>query len=280
VWGLDWRTAIGVLVSLGFVQLLLFAAVYRNSPRNHPAVNEAEAALIEGDALPAGNSTAAPSARMSVLATLRLATPRSLLNLFCLAVQTILSTFADNIFLAWIPRFLSQVHGLEFKQMGIYASLPLLGGALAGLLGGLLNDYLIAATGNRRWARTAVAFIGKGMAAALMFTALLFYDRPYEFCLLLFLVKLFGDWSLTTAWGVVTDIGGRATASVFAVNNSVAGIGLIAAPIVYGYIADRFGWPSVFASVGTVYVLCALSWLLIDCTIPVLREAEPRRAAS
>jgi len=158
--------------------------------------------------------------------------------------------------------------------MGIYSSLPLLGGAIAGMVGGMLNDLCIARTGNRRWSRTAIAFFGKGMAAALLFAALAWYHDPYAFCGFLFAVKFFGDWSLATSWGVVTDIGGRATASVFAFNNAVAGIGLIAAPPLFGYLAKYHGWPVVFIAVAVTYVLCALSWLAIDCTIPVIAESE------
>jgi ACS family glucarate transporter-like MFS transporter len=246
----------------------LFAGVFRNAPARHSRVNAAEARLIAGDDPSAGHSVN----RMSLGATVRSMTPRSLLNLVCLSVQTLLSTFADNIYSNWIPLFLAQVHHLDFKQMGLYAAMPLLGGAIAGVVGGALNDYCIAWTGNRRWSRVGVALVGKGLAAALMFAALGFYDRPYVFCAFLFFVKLFGDWSLSTSLGVVTDIGGRATASVFAFNNSVAGIALIAAPIVYGSIADRYGWPLVFVTVGATYALCALSWLAIDCTIPVLRD--------
>ena len=108
------------------------------------------------------------------------------------------------------------------------------------------------------------------MAAIFLLIALVWYDNPYAFCGLLFVVKFFGDWSLATSWGVVTDIGGRATASVFAFNNAVAGIGFIAAPPIFGFVAQHYGWPAVFATVAATYVLCALSWLVIDCTIAVV----------
>ena len=274
VWELNWRTAIWLLVSLGVVQMLWFAISFRNSPRQHPRVNEAEVRLIEGAAAPRSDSLARPAERMTLRQMLRMMSPRSLINLSCLSLQSLLSTFADNIFSNWIPQFLSQVHHLEFKQMGIYASLPLLGGALAGLLGGVLNDYLIALTGNRRWSRVAVAFAGKGIAAVLLFAALGSYDSPYAFCVYLFFVKLFSDCSLTTSWGVITDIGGRATASVFALSNAIAGIGLITAPRIFGDIADTHGWRAVFVTVVVTYSLCAISWLVIDCTIPVLRESN------
>jgi nitrate/nitrite transporter NarK len=197
-------------------------------------------------------------------------------NLLALNVQTILSTLADNIYSNWIPLFLWEIHHLKFEAMGIYSSLPLLGGAIAGYLGGLLNDWLIARTGNRRWSRRLIALTGKGLAAAvLLFALVAYYDNPYVFCGLLFVVKLFGDLSLATTWGVVTDIGGRATASVFAFNNAVAGIGLIAAPPLFSFLAQHFGWPTVFVAVTITYVLCAISWLAIDCTLPVLTANGP-----
>jgi MFS family permease len=193
-------------------------------------------------------------------------------NLVVLNVQTILSTLADNIYSSWIPLFLWEVHALKYETMGIFSSLPLLGGAIAGVVGGMLNDFFIARTGNRRWTRSLVALVGKGLAAALLIVALWWYENPYVFCGFLFAVKFFGDWSLATSWGVVTDIGGRVTASVFAFNNAVAGIGFIAAPTIFGFLAQHYGWTVVFVSVAVTYVLCALSWLAIDCTVPMLEE--------
>jgi MFS family permease len=70
----------------------------------------------------------------------------------------------------------------------------------------------------------------------------------------------------------VTDIGGEATASVFALNNSLAGIAAITAPLLYGRVAKFHGWPPVFYIAIAMYALCAVSWLFVNCTIPVLSE--------
>jgi len=269
--GLSWRLALWVQFACGLILMVLFVWLFRNSPRQHADVNQAEINLIEGEDFE-HSSSKAPTDRMTVWRMLSSVTPRSFLNLMFLCVQSILSTFADNVFSNWIPLFLFQVHHLEFKAMGVYAALPLLGGAIAGLLGGVLNDYLIVKTGNRRWSRVAVAFGGKSIAAVLLMLALTRYHDPYAFCVYLFFVKLFSDCSLTTAWGVFTDIGGRATASVFALTNAIAGIGMIAAPTIFGQVADHYGWRAVFVTVAGAYVLCAVSWLFIDCTVPVLLD--------
>lgn len=269
--GLGWRTAVWILAVVGGLHFLAFVFLFRNSPRQHPKVNEAEAELIEGDES-VGKKNAASPERQSIGKLLRSASPRSIFNLGFLGVQTALSSFADNIYSNWIPLFLVQVHHLQFQRMGIYAALPLLGGAIAGVFGGALNDFFIAKTGNRRWSRVGVGFCGKGIASLLMFAALMYYDQAYVFCIFLFFIKLFGDCSLATTYGVVTDIGGRATASVFAVNNTIATLGQIVAPLVLGYLADHYGWHAVFTAVAITYALCACSWFCIDCTIPVFRE--------
>lgn len=287
--GLSWRTSVGLLAAIGFAHAAVFAALFRDSPRRHPGVNARELAIIEGGdhmenvdtriAAPACETPAAGAvsrweAARSWFGRL---TWRSLANVVALGVQTILSTFADNIYASWLPLFLWKTHGLKFKEMGFYSALPLLGGAVAGLVGGQLNDRLIARTGDRRRTRAGVAIVGKSLAAVLLGVALCFYDRPYLFCGLLFFVKFFGDWSLTSTLGLITDIGGRSTASLFAFNNTVAGIGLVAAPLVFGHLADSWGWRPVFFSVAITYACCAASWFALDCTIPLFRD--PANAA-
>ncbi len=293
---LPWRTSVWILILMGIIPMLLFMIVFRNTPQVHRGVNAAERDLIEGRAesphrtpdLKATNSLVAatpgdeepsepqlvqkPSVQPTFRQTMKSMSPRSLANLMFLSLQSTLSNIADNIYSNWIPLFLSQVHHLEFKQMGIYSAMPLLGGALAGLVGGGLNDFLIARTGNRHFARISVAVTGKGMAGVLLLAALNDWDRPHAFCTWLFFVKFFGDWSLSTTWGVVSDIGGRATASVFAFNNSVASLGLIIAPNLFGYLSENHSWKAVFITVAITYFLCALSWFAVDSRIPVLRE--------
>jgi sugar phosphate permease len=271
--GFDWRTAVALLVAAGIGWALLFYVEYRNSPQQHLRVNAAEAALI------AGTSTApVPQPKLSVVQMLRGIRPRAMVNLVALNVQTILSTLADNVFVGWIPKFLLDEHKLKYTEMGIYSALPLLGGAIAGFVGGVLNDWCIAATGSRRWSRTIVAASGKGLAAVMLLVALVWYESPYVFCGFLFGVKFFGDWSLTSSWGVVTDIGGRATASLFSFNNAIATVGNVIASALFGYLADEYGWHSVFVTVAVTYFLCALSWLPIDSTVPMVEAAANESA--
>lgn len=270
---LPWRTAVWAISAAGLGYALLFATLFRNSPRYHPLVNAEEADLIEGiPSQQAASVRGDGTTKRSIAQMFRGMKPRAIANLLMLNAQTILSTLADNIYSAWIPLFLAEVHHLKFKEMGLYSALPLLGGAIGGATGGFLNDSMIRRIGNRRWARSGVGFAGKGLAGLCLLLALRHYNEPRTFCTWLFFVKFFSDWSLTTTWGTVTDIGGRATASVFAFNNAVAGLGAIFGPIIYGNIAEHQGWVPVFWTATAAYLLCALTWLAINCTQPLFPD--------
>lgn len=303
----DWRLSIYILTVAGVAFGIAFALTYANSPREHPKVNPTEVEIIEGPDrllfeargnLPAdathcpmcgaaiepamlkceacGESLREPVAieqRLTFREMFAGMTPRSLGNFGMFLVQQFTSTFADVIYMAWIPFFLRTEHGMEFSEMGIYASLPLFGGAIGGAVGGFINDFLILKL-PRRWARTLVGFTGKLIACLLIFVALLNYDDPYAFCIVLFFVKFFSDWSQPTVWGTVTDIGGKATATVFGFMNMVGGFGGNVSPVVFGYIAQFQGWTPVFTTVGVAYLLSSISWLFVDCTIPLMREDE------
>ena len=267
---IPWRTTVYIMAAFGILHAVVFAVFFRNSPKSHPAVNQAEVDLIEEGK----NQTEDARTRLSFREMFRQMSPWSIANLLALNFQTILSTLADNIFSAWIPLFLAEEHGLQFTEMGFYAALPLLGGACGGACGGWLNDQLIRRSGSRRWARSLIGLAGKGIAGILLFSALLWYDFPRLFCVVLFFVKFFSDWSLTTTWGVVTDIGGRTSATVFAFNNSVAGVGSILGPTLYGTVAEYYGWVPVIVTGAVTYLVCAASWLFINCTIPLLRGSR------
>ena len=276
VFEMAWRDVVFGMAILGGFQAILFYTLFRNSPAQHSSVNAAEVALIEGHNTDDESDSPKDEPQTTSIRQIFLqSNARSRINLVMLNLQTILSTVADNVFSAWIPLWLVTEHGLKFKEMGIYSALPLLGGAIGGALGGWLNDVMIRRTGNRRWSRSLVGFIGKGTAGLLLLVALLFYDSPRLFCSMLFFVKLFSDSSLTTTWGVVTDIGGQKSATVFAYNNTVAGIGTILAPIMYGFVSEESGWIAVFVIATVTYLACACTWLLINCTIPIVAEDDP-----
>jgi ACS family glucarate transporter-like MFS transporter len=263
---LPWRGALLVTGAAGVALALAFWLLFRNSPGEHFWANQAEQRLVDG-----GGAPAAAGARP------RLALDRAgAWSLGALLLYAFASTFADQLYVNWIPLFLKEGKGLSTVQMGVFASLPLGGGALGGTAGGFLNDLLIHASGSRRWGRSAVAFTGKLLAGVLIAASLAVPDGRGVMVVLLG-CKFFGDWSLATQWGTITDVGGRASGTVFGVVNMVGGLAAFVAGPVLGHLKEAHGWEGLFLGVAGAYVVAAACWLVIDCTRRLVSEAEGRR---
>lgn len=252
---LGWRESLVIAAVPGLALAVAFWFYFRNHPSEHPWTNAAEIRLID----PAPNSAATLKP-----ARLRLGGARTI-TLAALLLYAFASTFADQLFVFWIPKFLKKEKGLDTVAVGIFASLPLWGGAIGGAVGGVLNDFLIRVTGNRCFARRAVAFTGKLLGGLLLAVSILVADGRWVMIVLM-IGKFFGDWSLSTQWGTLTDIGGRASGTVFGIVNMVgSSAGFIAGPII-GWIIQEYQWDVLFVVLGGVFALAALCWLVIDCT--------------
>jgi hypothetical protein len=139
-------------------------------------------------------------------------------SLAMLSVQQALAAGADVIYVSLMGSFFLDRYGASLGGAGLLASLPLIGGALGGIVGGGLNDVARRRLGDR-WGRPAVGFAGPLIAAMLM---LVVVRQPTAFAagLGLFAVKFFVDWNQPSVWGAVSDLGGRFTGTAFAIVNT------------------------------------------------------------
>ena len=222
--GLEWRSALAVIAVAGVMYAVVFRLLFRNNPAEHPWANEAEQRLIEED-----EPDAPPSQKMTLTRQVR-----ALASFGVLLVQQFGSAFADVLYVFWIPLFLAEAKGLTKVELGIFASLPLWGGALGGMVGGVLNDALVRRAG-RRVARRVVGLTGKCVAAVLIVVSIGVEDGRWAMVVVA-VAKFFTDWSQPTVWGTVTDIGGRVAGSVFGAVNMSGSIGAFAAGPILGAI--------------------------------------------
>ncbi|MCE9533585.1 MAG: MFS transporter [Planctomycetes bacterium] len=254
VFGMTWRTALVTLAVPGLVLGIAWWLIVRNSPREHPGVNTAERDLISGVA-PVSTAPRVPIRWNRA----------TIFNLGMLLLYSFASAFQDQLFVNWIPSFLVQGRGMSNTQMGLLSTLPLVGGALGGICGGFLNDYLIRRTGNRRWSRSGVAFTGKFLAAGLVVLSV-YMPSGGQAMVVLLVARFFSDWSLAAQWGAITDMSGRATATVFGLVNTIGALGMFAAGPVLGALKQHHSWEGMFLGAAAMCVLSAVAWLFIDCT--------------
>jgi sugar phosphate permease len=253
---MDWRAAMGWLALAGICFAVAFRLLFTDTPSSHPWANSAEQALVdkeEPDRTPA--SGAQPRLDLSRPA---------LANLAMLMLHGVASAGADMLYVYWIPLFLSEAKGFDPVQMGIFASLPLWGGAAGGAFAGLLNDRLIRFKG-RKFARKAVGLTGKVLASVLVLISLDLEDGRLIMVLLAG-AKFLTDWSQPTVWGTITDIAGPASGRVFGAVNMAGSVGAFVSGPVLGWIKQRLGWSILFQTIAGAYVFAGLCWLAIDAT--------------
>jgi nitrate/nitrite transporter NarK len=273
--GLSWQLSLTLMGLAGVVFGLLFLLLFRNSPDVHTGVNEQERLLISE-----GGST------VSVSATLPWSKALKNRSLFFFTLQQFMDAGSDVVFVSLIGKYFLARHGLDIKSVGWLASLPLWGGALGGIVGGWLNDRLILATGNRRWSRSGIGFVGK-LVGCLMLYVVSSQNAPLEAGLALMFAKFFSDWSQPTVWGTCTDLGGRCSATVFSIINTAGTVAGGILPVLFGRLLDwnttqqivdgvtikQTDWGPLFLVLASMYLASGIFWLLIDCTRAIDPEA-------
>lgn len=265
---LPWRWAVGIFSALGMIVGVAFLLLFRNTPREHPWANEAEEELItSGD----------PSAEHAARARLAWGSLARSRTVQFLLVRSFASNLADAFFVNWLPLYLRTEKELGSRTAGWMAAVPLLGGACGGLVSGLMQSYFIRRTGSRRWARSVVGMTGKFMAALFILSCPRAEEALTVSCLFFFL-KFFADWEQPAEWGVVSDVAGRASATVFACVNAAGSIGNFAAgPLIGatllvfsgGSQATTAGWNAVFVLLAIEYLVAASCWFFIDSERPL-----------
>ena len=175
-----------------------------------------------------------------------------------------LVTFAVNGLIAWAPSFLERTHGLSVaavgRQFGVWG---LAGGALGGLFGGRVGDWLLG-----RWSGGRVVVSGAGFVlGGPVCAALLLVDELQLFVPLLLATFFLYSWYNGPLSAVILDVVPPAVrASViggYVLFSHLAGDAI--APPLIGYLSDRFGLrPAMLllptaGAVGGLVILIALT---------------------
>lgn len=277
VCGFEWQTSLWVMAFVGLIFAALFFIYFRNNPEHDPKCNEAEVALLK-----AGKNPNAAEER-NILPVKKAMSHRGM-QFFM--IQQFFNAGADNFFGLLTGVYFVQVLGVNLSEAAWMIALPLLGGAIGGVVGGLLNDYLVVKVG-RKWARRIVGSSGKAIACALIFVALSF-DDPAKISIGLSFVKFFTDWTQPTVWGTSTDLGREYTGSVFSIINCSGAVGGVAFPAIFALILAQTkaaGWLSehnsefadftpLFIFVACCYIVCSLCWFMIDCNKPIVPDSD------
>jgi len=265
----SWRLPMIVYGLVGVVVAAVFAWRFRDWPREHPAVNAAELALIHDGRPPAARGAAAAAPPVAALC-------RHGGLWLCSFVQ-----FAANLGWAFIvtkmPAYLAEVHGSPAAQQGWLQSLPLAAGVIGLFAGGRFTDVAARRCGPR-WGRSAAMAVSR-LAVAAAFAGVLWVRDPIAAAVCLSVIGFATDLGTPAMWAFGQDIGGRNVGAVVGWANMWGNLGAAASPLVFGFLSRSYGadadagWRAAFAACLVVQLLAAAAAFFISSARPLATPA-------
>ena len=265
-WQGGWRLPFVEFGLLGLAWCLIWYRWFRDTPEEHPSANEAEAEVIRGGLPVQGRHSHTIPWRVFLRSR----------NIFFLCAMYFCYGYGLYFYITWLPTYLIKARGFDKDWASIFSSLPWLCGAAAFVCGGWITDMLVE-RGHHRLARCGLGAFGLTMSALML--VLVGRAQNRVVAALLISVALYFQFLTTPAvWATCLDIGRRRSGVVSGTTNTFGNLAGTAAPIVFGYVVERWGsWTIPFYIAAAVMALGVVMWLFIDPRRP-LDEARAAEA--
>jgi MFS family permease len=236
----SWRASFVILGSTSLVWLVAWAWYFRNDPREHPSITEAELAM-----LPARTQSRNPAIPWLRLA--RCILPVTLVD-FCYG-------WTLWLFLTWIPSFFLENYHLNLQASAMFSVGVLSAGVVGNTVGGVLSDRLLRKTGSLLVARRSVIVAGFLGAFVFLLPVILIHNLAVAAAGLT-LAFFFAELIVAPIWAVPMDIAPQYSGTASGMMNFGFGVAGLVSPSSFGYLVDRTGsW--VIPLIGSIVLLLA-----------------------
>jgi sugar phosphate permease len=252
-----WRALFYITGLLGIVFVIFFLIFYKN-PEKSRKLSPEERAYIQSDGAGTEQGIQQSGIKWRTLFTYR-SVWGMILGFFC-------TIWIWNIFLIFLPLYLVEVHHISLTELGIYASIPWIGGIFGNIFGGYLTKKL-ADKGIAEPMHAKRMLIGIcALAAAAVVVIIPFVHGIGTTITLMTLAVCFISAITGSAWALAGDIAPPSmVASVGSIQNFGGYFGGAFSPVVAGMIVDTTGsYALAFISGGVIAGCAALCyWLLV-----------------
>jgi MFS family permease len=273
--GLDWRQVLWLFAAVAGAWSVVFYFWFRNHPEEHAAVNRAECDVINLDRMPHVGHHNVPWKKILLSS-----------NLWFICGMYMVTNFCWYFMMYFLPGHMKEHFAKESSTetgkllVALIAGSPLLVGMGGCLLGGLLTDYYVRKTGDRKWGRRVFAMIGYGMAGVSYLLAAAFIDNFWAFAGCIMMMGFFNDLMMSSAWATCQDVGRRHAAIVAGCMNMIGNLAGALTNLVTGEVLKHYknlhdeptGIKIMFTIYAVVYFVGVLLWLGIDASKPLVPE--------
>lgn len=266
---MDWRAAFGLFGALGLIWCVFFWIWYKDNPRDHKSVNQAEIALLVGAEETASGHGDVPWGKFLSSRTVWL-----------LWVQYFLLAYPWYFYITWLPTYLQEFRGLDPGRSSQAAIFPLLFGGFGSLFCGFISAHVARWTGSVTRARRLLGSLGFFGAGMLIIASIQIQD-PFLAMMVMGLASFSNDLVMPGSWGACMDVGGKYAGTLSGSMNMMGNMAGFVAPPLAGYLLSWTGgnWNVPLYVMAGAYLLGTLCWPFIDPVTP-LDAKEPGQTVS
>lgn len=253
-----WRGSFMILGAVSLVWVLVWVWYYRDNPQDHSAITSEELAL-----LPSRASGPRPKVPWGPL--VKRMWPVTF-TYFCYG-------WCLWLYLNWLPLFFKNTYSLDIKNSAIFASGVFFAGVVGDTLGGVISDAILRKTGNLRFARLSVTFVGF-LGAVLSLLPILFVHDLTTVALCLSAGFFFAEITIGPMWSIPMDIAPKFSGTASGLMNTGSAFAAIVSPLVAGWVIDMTGnWYLPFLLSMGLLGLGALTCFAMHPEIPFEEQA-------
>jgi MFS family permease len=243
---IGWRYSFVAFASLGLVWSAIFWFWFKDNPRQHTSVNDAERELLESSRVLMTHQHG-QSKWLSLLLT-----PEVVI----LCLQYFCVSFTWYFYITWLPTYLREGRGQAAAHAAALSVLPLLFGGFGAVLTGLAPVRL---------PRRRIALVGLLATSALLFV-FLHIQAIWMAMICMGLASLCSDLTMPISWDACVVMGGPYTATVAATMNMSGNLAGFVMPVVGGFILQKTAgnWVALIHLMIISDVIAGLCWLYLN----------------
>jgi len=265
---MSWRWTFVLFGGVGIVWAVAFYRWYRDDPREHPSVNEAERALLPRAAPPGHDAGKVPWGRF--LASR---------SLWLLCGQYFFLAYGAMFYITWLPTYLVEVRKVPVATGAWLSAFPFFFAGLASLFTGFFLSRLARWMGGAGAARRLMAGLGFGLSGLMSILSPQIAD-PFFAMAILGVAGFANDLAMPPSWAASMDMGGRFAGTLSATMNMLGCLGGSLAPLLTPYLLKWTGqnWNAVFYVSAAAYFMGGICWIFLDSVTPL--DKEPKEAVA
>lgn len=253
-----WRALFYITGLMGIVFVVFFWFLY-NNPNDDKSLSKEEK-----DYILSGGSGVEQRINQAKISWIHLFKYRSVWGMVSGYFCTI---WIWNIFLVFLPLFLLKTQGISLRELGMYASIPWIGGIVGEILGGWYTKKLLEKGGHSPMVTKRMIISFNAVVAGIAVCAIPFVTGIVA-TLTVLTIALFCIASMQgRAWALSGDVAPPSmVASVGSIQNFGGYFGGAFSPIVAGMIVDATGsYTLAFVSAGLIVACAALCyWFVVN----------------